>query len=320
MNIERAPAPRAVAVSAHAPRIPDPGAAKYMLRAAWGSVGVAVVLVVVKGGAYFYTGSVAVLAALADSAIDLVASLGNLVAVRQALMPADRQHRFGHGKAEPLAGLAQGAFIAVSTSFLAFESVRHLLAPHPLAHGMAGVLVILFSMAATLGLVAYQRRAVRRSGSVAIAADSMHYSGDLLTNAGVVAALILSTYFGWYLADPLIGLAVAAILVWSAWWVVRRSSDQLMDRELPEADRERIKDIVFNHKQVRGLHDLRTRSAGAVSFIQIHIELDPGLSLVRAHQASDEVESALLKAFPGAEILIHIDPHGIEAPPPLALS
>jgi ferrous-iron efflux pump FieF len=320
MNVQPPRPAEHTAASPHTPQLPDRTKGLLMRRAARASVGVSTLLVIVKLGAYALTGSVAILAALADSAVDLVASLGNLFAVGQSLTPADHQHRFGHGKAEPLAGLAQAAFITGSATFLVFESMQHLVEPHPLQNEFAGVAVMLFSIVATFGLVAYQRLVVRRTGSPAISADNMHYAGDLLTNAGIIVAILLSTRLHWYLADPLIGLAVAAVIAWSAWHVFRQSYDQLMDRELPELDRQRIKTIVLAHPCVRGVHDLRTRAAGTLSFIQLHIEMDPAMTLGQAHEASDEVEESLREAFPGAEIIIHQDPHGIEKPPDLALS
>jgi ferrous-iron efflux pump FieF len=176
------------------------------------------------------------------------------------------------------------------------------------------------SIALTLGLVIAQRVAVRRTGSLAIGADGLHYLTDLLTNAGVIVGIVASVRFGFLLADPLIGLFVAAVLGWSAWHVFRVSYDQLMDHELPEADRARIKSVVMRHDQVLSLHDLRTRAAGVSTFIQFHIELDPEISLMRAHEVSDAVERDLLVAFPKAEIIIHQDPAGVETPAPLAAS
>jgi ferrous-iron efflux pump FieF len=300
--------------------MPDVKSAQLMVRAALASVGVSATLVLVKLAAFAMTGSVAIMAALADSAVDLVASFGNLFAVRQSLTPADRQHRFGHGKAEPLAGLGQAAFITGSATFLVFESVQHLVEPHPLQNEFVGVAVMLFSIVATFGLVGYQRMVVRRTGSPAISADNWHYAGDLLTNFGVIVGILLSTRLHWYVADPLIGLAVAGVIGWSAWHVFHQSYDQLMDHELPEEARARIKVIALGHPEVRGVHDLRTRSAGTLTFIQLHVEMDPSITLNQAHEASDEVEESLRKAFPGAEIIIHQDPHGVEKPPTLALS
>ena len=289
-----------------------------MRRAAWAAVAVAALLIVLKAVAYVVTDSIAMMASLADSGLDLIGSTINLLAVGQALTPADREHRFGHGKAEPLAGLAQGAFIAGSATFLVIESVSRLISPHPIQHGFVGLVVMGISIAAVIALVIVQRITVARTGSLAIGADFLHYLGDLATNVGVVIGIVLSAQFGWLIADPVVGLIVACILSASALHVFRQSYDQLMDRELPERERNRIKSIVMEHDYVRSLHDLRTRSAGISTFIQMHIELDPALSLTRAHELSDEVEADILAAFPNAEIIIHQDPAGIEMPEPLA--
>jgi ferrous-iron efflux pump FieF len=292
-------------------------AAKLMNIAAFASVATSATLLILKIGAFWMTGSIAVLAALADSATDLFTSLVNLFAVRHALTPADEDHRFGHAKAEPLAGLLQAAFIAGSATFLVFESVDHMISPLPVQNEIIGIAVMAISVLATIGLVIFQRFVVHRTRSLAIAADNMHYFGDLLTNLGVMLGLIFAVNFGWRIADPLIGLAVAAVLSWSAWKVFHQSYDQLMDRELPDAARERIKAIALKHPEVRGIHDLRTRAAGTLTFIQCHIEMDPGIGLSRAHEVSDDVEKALMDTFPGAEIIIHQDPAGAEIIPPL---
>jgi ferrous-iron efflux pump FieF len=183
-----------------------------------------------------------------------------------------------------------------------------------------GLAVMAVSIVAVLGLVVFQRLAVARTGSLLIRADRRHYLGDLLTNIGVAIGIALAARFGILVADPIVGLGVAAMLSASAWQVVRQSYDQLMDRELPETERDRIKTIVLGHGDVRNMHDLRTRAAGSSTFIQLHIELDPGISLTRAHEVSDAVEAVILAAYPDAQIIIHQDPAGIENPPPLATS
>jgi ferrous-iron efflux pump FieF len=292
----------------------------WMRRAAWAAVGVAGLLILLKAAAYLITGSIAMMASLADSGLDLIGSIINLLAVGHALTPADREHRFGHGKAEPLAGLAQGAFIAGSALFLVIESVQRLISPQPIEHGGVGLVVMAISIVAVTALVVLQRMTVARTGSPAIGADSIHYFGDLVTNLGVVAGIVLSTQFGWLLADPIVGIIIAGILSYSALHVFRQSYDQLMDRELPEDERAKIKTIVMGHEDVRSLHDLRTRAAGISTFIQMHIELDPALSLTRAHEVSDAVEADLCAAFPNAEVIIHQDPEGLENPEPLAQS
>ena len=291
-----------------------------MQRTAWAAVAVASFLILLKAVAYVLTDSIAMLASLADSALDVFASSINLIAIHHALTPADQEHRFGHGKAEPLAGLMQSAFIAGSVVFLGIESVSRLFAPHPIAHGAMAILVMVVSIAVTLLLVTIQQITVIKTGSVAIRADRMHYLGDLLTNLGVALGIVLSTQFGILEADPAIGLVVAGILAFSAWHVFRESYNQLMDRELPDTERERIRAIVMRHDEVREMHDLRTRAAGIATFIQLHIELDPALSLVRAHEVSDAVEADIMAAFPNAEIIIHQDPAGLEMPTALAQS
>jgi ferrous-iron efflux pump FieF len=289
-----------------------------MHRAALASLSVTVFLIALKFVAYIATDSVSMLASLADSGLDFFASMINLVAVRSSLTPPDREHRFGHGKAEPLAGLAQGAFIAGSATFLIIEAVSRLTQPHVIERETVGFIVMGIAIAATIGLVGYQRMVVAKTASLAISSDQSHYTSDLITNVGVVVSLVLSAQFGWKYADPLIAIAIALFLAWTSWGVFRASSDQLMDHELPDEDRAKIKSLVMRHADVRNLHDLRTRASGLNTFIQFHIELDADISLTRAHEISDAVEADVMEAFPKAEILIHQDPAGIEMPAPLA--
>jgi ferrous-iron efflux pump FieF len=244
----------------------------------------------------------------------------NLFAIRSSLTPADEDHRWGHGKAEPLAGLAQGAFIAGSATFLVIQAINRFVLPEPLDHPTAGLVVMAVSIVATLALVTYQRHVVAKTGSIAVAADRMHYASDLITNLGVVLAIALTKWFGWKLADPVIALGIAAILIFSAWSVFAQSYNQLMDRELPDADREKIKAVVMRNPEVRNLHDLRTRAAGVHTFIQFHIELDPTISITRAHEISDAVEKSVCAEFPNSEVIIHQDPAGLERPAGLARS
>ena len=297
-----------------------PHAPTLMRRAAVASVLVSLVLVAIKALGFFLTNSVAMLASLADSALDLFTSTLNLVAIRSALTPADEEHRFGHGKAEPLAGLAQGAFIAGSALFLVIQSVIRLITPVEIENGDLAIAIMAVSLASVGGLVLYQRYVVNHTRSLAVGADRAHYTTDVVSNAGVIVAVVLATYLHWHFADPVIALLVAGFMVVSASGVFRISYDQLMDRELPDSDREKIKSIVMRHPEVRSLHDLRTRAAGVDTFIQLHIELDPAMSLMRAHELSDSVEHDLMAAFPRAEVIIHQDPAGVEMPPELAKS
>ncbi len=280
--------------------------------ATYAAVSVAAILIAVKIWAWIATGSVAMLVSLVDSTLDLVASGLNLIAVRHALTPADEEHRFGHGKAEALAGLGQAAFIGGSAAFILFQSLERLITPQAVEHSGTGLFVMGISLALTIALVVFQRYVIARTRSLAIGADQLHYVTDIATNLGVVAAFVLAGLWGWTLADPLIGLAIAATIGWGAFNILRGSYDELMDREFDDADRQRIKDIVAQHKAVVSLHDLRTRRAGHRSFIQMHLELPAQMTLIEAHHISDEVEAAIQRAFPEAEVLTHQDPEGVE--------
>lgn len=283
-------------------------------RATYASVAVALVLIGVKFVAWLETGSVALLSSVIDSLLDGVASLINLVAVRHAMAPADRKHRFGHGKAEPLAVLGQSAFITGSALGLLAEAVRRLINPEPVANPPLGIAVMLFAIALTLLLVLYQRHVVSRTGSIAISADEFHYRSDVVLNLSVIAALVFGALFGLHIIDPLFGAGIGIWIIWSAVGLARLSLVQLMDQEFPDDEREKIREIAQSHPDVIAAHDLRTRMAGPTAFIQIHIEMDGTMSLIRAHQISDEVEASLRAAYPNAEIIIHQDPEGIEEP------
>lgn len=280
--------------------------ARLMRLATYASISVALSLVLAKTVAWAVTDSVTLLATLIDSTLDALASLINLVAVRHAITPADNEHRFGHGKAEALAGLGQAAFIAGSAGFLLLESGRRILHPVELESYVPGLLVMLFSIAATVALMAFQRYVIRRTNSTAIKADALHYRTDVLVNGSVIVALLLSVR-GWVGFDPLFAIAIAIYILYSAWAIVRQSLDDLMDRELPTSEREAITKIALAHPGVHGLHDLRSRRSGIATFIQLHVEMDDDLTLLQAHVISDEVEWQLQQSYPTAEIIIHID-------------
>lgn len=280
--------------------------------AAIAAVFVAALLIAGKAAAWGATGAVSLLSSLVDSLIDLAASTVNLLAVRHAAQPADREHRFGHGKAEALAGLSQGIFVTGSAAFLLFESLRRLLDPQPIANTEVGIAVMALSIALTLGLVLFQRFVIQRTGSLAISGDSLHYRGDLLVNLSVIVALVLSAQFGWVMADPVFAFLIAAYIVWGAYGILKGSLATLMDRELDEADRQRICTIALSRPGVLDVHDLRTRSSGTHAFIQLHLEMDGELTLRAAHAIADAVMHDIERAFPNADVLIHEDPHGIE--------
>ena len=289
-----------------------PAADRLRRLATYASVAVAALLIAVKFAAWLETGSVALLSSLVDSLLDIAASLVNLVAVRHAMSPADREHRFGHGKAEPLAVLGQSAFITGSAMLLLAEAVRRLISPVRIENPPAGIAVMMFSIVVTIGLVLYQRHVVRRTGSIAITADELHYRSDVVLNLSVIAALVLGSTLDIPILDPLFGAAIGIWIVYSAVRLARLSLIQLMDHELPDDEREKIRAIAQSHPDVVAAHDLRTRIAGPTAFIQIHIEMNGTLSLIRAHEISDEVEAELRAAYPNAEVMIHQDPEGIE--------
>ncbi len=275
------------------------------------SVSVAVALVGLKIWAWTATGSVAMLGSLADSVLDLLASTMTLIAVRFALEPADPEHRFGHGKLEAIAGLAQSFVITLSAGYVGFRAVMRLIEPEPIAAPLAGTAVMVVSLVFTVALVLYQRFVVRRTGSIAIGADALHYKADVLTNIAVLAAIAASSWFGWYRADPILGLLVVLVILSSVRAIALQSLDVLLDRELSIEQREQILTIARRHEEVLGVHDLRTRTSGTHEFIQLHLELAPELPLARVHEISDEVEVEVKRRFPRAEVIIHADPFGL---------
>jgi ferrous-iron efflux pump FieF len=264
-------------------------------------------LIVVKLAAWYMTGSVSLLASLVDSVMDSIASLINLFAIRYSLQPADKDHRFGHGKAEPLAGLTQAAFIAGSAIFLILHAIDRLRFAHDLEQVGIGIGVMVLAIVLTLILLAIQRYVIQKTDSTAIRADSLHYATDLLTNISILLALYLST-LGWTWADPVFAIAVAIYIFYSAIHIGTEAFHQLMDRELPDEILEQIQATAMSHPEVTGTHETRTRQSGQTRFVQLHLELDEDMSLKQAHAIADEVEAEIKSLLPGAEVLIHQDP------------
>ncbi|MFC1750504.1 cation diffusion facilitator family transporter [Pseudomonadota bacterium] len=285
-----------------------PAEQKRLLKlATHASVIVAATLVLAKLAAYWYTSSVSVLASLIDSLMDIAASMINLLAVNYALSPPDEEHRFGHGKAESVAGLAQAMFIAGSGMFLILEAISRLLHPKPIEELGIGLSVMIFAVIATLILIAIQQYVIRRTNSAAIRADSLHYKTDVLTNGAIIVALLMSQ-MGWAGVDPVFAIAIACYILYSAWGIGKEAFHDLLDHELPQEKRELIITIAKEHPKVRGMHDLRTRLSGRTEFIQMHLELDDHLPLVEAHAIADEVELKIKKALPASDVVIHQDP------------
>ncbi|MFW5450846.1 MAG: cation diffusion facilitator family transporter [Methylophagaceae bacterium] len=290
------------------PTAQQPDTARLMRLATYASVATAIILILAKIVAWFITDSVSVLATLLDSSLDVLASIVNLIAVHHALQPADQEHRFGHGKAEALAGMGQAMFIVGSAGFLLLQAVGRIFHPQSNMNGIdVGIGVMIFSIIATLALLSFQKYVIKHTQSTAIKADALHYKTDLLVNGSVIVALIF-TFYGWSHIDALFGVCIALFILYSAWAIVKDSIDLLMDHELPDDDRDKIESVILNHPDTKGFHDLRTRRSGMMVFIQLHLELDGSLTLAAAHEIADQVEGELAALFPEAEVIIHEDP------------
>jgi ferrous-iron efflux pump FieF len=278
------------------------------------SVGVAVVLIALKAFALGASGSVSILASLADSALDLVASLGVFFAVRWAAAPPDADHRHGHGKGEALAALVQAGLVFASAVFIGWEAVQRIFDPRPITAGYWGVLVILISIAVTGWLVWMQDRAIKASGSMAVQADRAHYTADLAANAVVLIGVVSGAWLSAPGLDAAAGLVVAVWLFWGAVGMLKTAADHLVDKALPESDQIAMTTAVLSDPRISGVHQLRTRMAGPVVMIQMHVDLDPDLTLEAAHDIVVEAENRLLAGWPRADILIHPDPRGRTRP------
>ena len=284
--------------------------AKLTARAALASILLALILVGLKAWATVQTSSTAMLASLADSGLDLVASLVVLLGVRIAAVPADTDHRFGHGKAEALAALVQVILISVSALFIGFRATERLISGARTAEAELGIAVSIAAMVLTFALIAYQRHVIRRTGSLAIGTDRLHYSSDLLLNGSVIVALALDQFAGLTGADAVFGLLIALWLLWGAWAASSKAFDQLMDKEWPDELRERFLAAAREYPELAGLHDFRTRTSGTDHFAQFHVWVPADWTVKQAHDRLDRVEEQLQRRFPGTEILIHVDPEG----------
>lgn len=279
-------------------------------RAAMASVAMAGLLVVLKGWAAWVTGSTAMLGSLADTVLDAVASVITLIGVRLAAQPADDDHRFGHGKAEGVVALVQVILISISALGIGWRAIERLQSGALSAAPEYGIGVSMIAIAATLMLLFYQRMVIRRTGSVAIKADHLHYQSDLALNGAVIVALLLEGYAGLRGADPAFGLLIALWLLYGAWRTTSDVLDQLMDKEWPAARKLAFIEVALRHPEARGIHELRTRTSGAHEFVQFHLWVRPDMTVLEAHQVMDRIEAELALDFPGVEILIHPDPEG----------
>ncbi|MDD3813216.1 MAG: cation diffusion facilitator family transporter [Desulfocapsaceae bacterium] len=287
---------------------PSHKAGRLLRLATYASVTTALLLVGGKFAAWLATGSLSILASLIDSLMDVMASFINLMAIRYSLNPADDDHSFGHGKAEALAGLAQASFIAGSALILFMHGIERLKTPVPIQSLGLGLGIMVFSILATLILIAFQRYVIKQTNSTAIRADSLHYATDLLTNICTIIALLLTRFSWGQIMDPIFSMIIALIIFRSAWQIGSEAVQLLMDQQLPREQRELIQQIVHSHQQVLGMHDLRTRQSGQIAIIQLHLDLNADLSLSQAHSIGKDVEKLIWESFPGADVTIHQDP------------
>ncbi len=281
---------------------------KLMRNATYCSVATSMIIIIIKVIAWVYTDSLSLLASLADSVLDVITSLINLFAVHYALQPADDDHRFGHGKAEDIAAFAQSAFIAGSGLFIVIEAIGRSINPQELHNESVGIYVMVISTLLTIGLVSFQKYVIAKTNSSVIKADFLHYITDIAVNMMVIISLLASIYMDLGVADTIISFIIAAYIFRGAWSVGRGAFDNLMDKEMPDSDRKMIMECILSNKNVRGLHDLRTRVSGMRKFIQFHVELDGTMTLKSANSIADDLENSLEKLFPHAEVIVHQDP------------
>ncbi|MGA8133495.1 MAG: cation diffusion facilitator family transporter [Pseudomonas gingeri] len=291
----------------------SPEHARLLRLATRASVGVASILILTKATAWWLSGSVSMLAGLTDSLLDGVTSFLNLLAVHYALRPADNDHRYGHGKAESLSGMAQALFIAVSAVLIAIQAFERLKNPEPIGAPWIGIGVIVLSLILTAGLLLLQHKVVRETGSTAVRADSLHYRSDMLLNASILLALVLAG-FGWPQVDAWFGLGISVYILWSAIQIGRESFAVLMDEELSPDISQHMLELACSVPGVLGAHDLRTRISGNRWFVQLHLELPGELTLSVAHDLSDQAADAIQAAYPQAEVLVHADPREVVTP------
>jgi len=282
--------------------------AGLMKRATYFSVGVAFIIVTIKLFSWWQTGSVAVLASLVDSGLDVISAVLNMIALQYALQPPDREHRFGHGKAEDIASLGQAAFIFGSGLFVLAEVVRRFFHPHPVENELSGIAVMAFCTFITTLLIIFQRSVVRKTASNLINTDAYHYFTDIMTNLAVIFSLLITKFLKFQGADPAFGICVGLYIMWGAVKIASKPLKHLMDEEMDDNQRKKIQEMVLSHPGIAGMHDLRTRISGINSFIQFHLEIDGDMKLEEAHRISEELEKKIEAEFPHSEVLIHQDP------------
>ncbi|MBR5129764.1 MAG: cation diffusion facilitator family transporter [Alphaproteobacteria bacterium] len=282
---------------------------KLMKTASHASMATATVLIILKLVTFLITGSMAILSSLFDSIQDAMTSTVNLIAIRHATEPADKEHSFGHGKAHALGGVSQAFIIAIASLFLLKESIHRLFEPQEITQIGLGIGITVFALVLTLILIRFQKYVIRKTGSLSIKADMAHYTGDILMNVGVIISIIVSYYLGWTCVDALFGIGVAVYLLVVVYQITIESFKMLMDTEMPSAFRKKITEIILGFPQVIELHDLKTRQSGDCIFIQFCIHMHKDLTLEQAHDITDQIELAIIHKVPDAQVIIHFEPH-----------
>lgn len=285
--------------------------AKLVRYATYASVSVATILIILKLGTWWITNSISLLATLIDSILDVAASLINMFAVRRAQLPATAFYRFGYGKLEAIAALGQSLFISLSAMWLIYEATDRIVHPHVVENTLVGVIIMIIAIILTIFLIQFQSRVITQSNSTAIKADSLHYRSDLLINGGVIISLGITKFFNLHEFDAITGIIISIYILYTAWSIVKEAFYILMDRELPEDLREKIKKLALKQSEVKGIHELKTRSSGLKNFIQLHLELDGNITLNQAHAIADRVEKDILAELPQSEVIIHEDPRNL---------
>lgn len=289
----------------------DPAANRLKKQAVTASVGLSILLCLLKITATFYTGSLAILSSLIDSCADVFASSISFIAVRFSTKAATCTHRYGFGRAESISALLQSAFIAGSGFFVMYDGIQRLIHPLPLQKTLLGIVIMVISLALTIALIIFQKYVTKRTGSPAIDADSAHYTVDVLTNLSIIFSLIMVKIFhiGWF--DAATAFVISLYLIYNAYRIASRAMADLTDQELADSVRMKVIDIVINSDGIMGYHDFRTRNLGSAYFFEIHLELDGNLPLAKAHDLTDAVENKIKAVFPGAQVIIHQDPYGL---------
>lgn len=281
---------------------------KLMKAASVASIATALSLIVLKLVTFLLTGSMAILSSLFDSIQDSMTSIVNFFAVKHASEPADKEHRFGHGKAQALGAMTQGFIIAAASIFLLKESIHRLMEPQPISEIGLGIGITLFALVATFVLITFQKFVIKKTNSLSIRADMAHYTGDIMMNVGVIVSMLMAYYLKWTFVDALFGIMVAGYLFIVVYQIIKEAITILMDAELSDSFRKKIKTMTLSFPEVKEIYQLKTRQSGNCIFVQFCVSLDKKITLEQAHDITDKIESALTKTDSNIQVIIHPEP------------